>query len=128
MPWVGGGYPPGGVEGLDSSARGQGRVGLAVGPTASVPVQGRSKFRNVCRIFVVSNANKKKKNDVFLKDALQGGGGTHRSWPGGKGLDARDRNQVRTVVSEPSLDASTKCPSLHPCTCTRPQPSDNRGE
>ena len=30
---------------------------------------------------------------------------------------ARDRNQVKTVLSEPSLDANTKCPSLHPCTC-----------
>ena len=32
-----------------------------------------------CRIFVVSNAY------FFLKDALWGGGGTHRSWPGGRG-------------------------------------------
>ena len=46
--------------------------------------QGRSKFRNVCRIFVVSNAYKKKKKR-FLKDALWGGGGPHRSWPGGRG-------------------------------------------
>ena len=47
----------------------------------------------MCRIFVVSNAYKKK---LFLKDALWwggyppelawwGGGGTHRSWPGGRG-------------------------------------------
>ena len=35
--------------------------------------------------FVVSNAYKKKKNGFFLKDALWGGGGTHRSWPGGRG-------------------------------------------
>ena len=27
----------------------------------------------------------KKKNVFFLKDALSGGGGTHRSWPGGRG-------------------------------------------
>ena len=65
--------------------------------------QGRSKFRNVCRIVVVSNAQKEEKWR-FLKDALlcgaspgQGdalwGGGTHRSWPGGRGgrprLDSR---------------------------------------
>ena len=43
------------------------------GPRASVPggqvvgarAQGRSKFRNLCRIFGVSNAYKKKKNGVF---------------------------------------------------------------
>ena len=34
-----------------------------------------SKFRNVCRIFVVSNVYKKKKNSVFLKDALWSGEG-----------------------------------------------------
>ena len=39
----------------------------------------------MCRIFVVSNVYKKKKNGFFLKDALWGGGGTHRSWPGGRG-------------------------------------------
>ena len=39
----------------------------------------------MCRIFVVSSAYKKKKNGFFLKDALWGGGGTHRSWPGGRG-------------------------------------------
>ena len=39
---------------------------------------------NVCRIFVVSNTYKKEKW-LFLKDALWGGGGTHRSWPGGRG-------------------------------------------
>ena len=38
----------------------------------------------MCRIFVVSNVYKKKKK-LFLKDALWGGGGTHRSWPGGRG-------------------------------------------
>ena len=43
--------------------------------------KGRSTFRKVCRIFVVSNTYKKKK---ILKDALWGGGGTHRSWPGGR--------------------------------------------
>ena len=42
-------------------------------------VQGRSKFRNVCRIFVVSNVQKEEKW-LFLKDALW-----HRSWPGGRG-------------------------------------------
>ena len=43
----------------------------------------------MCRIFVVSNAYKKKKNSFFLKDALWGGGGTHRSWPGRQGGRAR---------------------------------------
>ena len=39
--------------------------------------QGRSKFRNVCQ---------KEEKWLFLKDALWGGGGgTHRSWPGGRG-------------------------------------------
>ena len=47
-------------------------------------MQGRSKFRNMCRIFVVSNAYKKEEKWFFLKDALWGGG-THRSWPGGRG-------------------------------------------
>ena len=84
---------------------GQGRVGLAgqglgggprVGGRGTGPrdganfatcviflwFQGRSKFRNVCRIFVVSNnAYKKKKNCVW------GGGGNHRSWRGGRGVD-----------------------------------------
>ena len=39
----------------------------------------------MCRIFVVSNAYKKEEKWLFLKDALWGGGGTHRSWPGGRG-------------------------------------------
>ena len=38
-----------------------------------------------CVVFLFSNATKKKKNVFFLKDALWGGGGTHRSWPGGRG-------------------------------------------
>ena len=96
----------------------------------------------MCRIFVVSNAYKKKKNGVFLKDALWGGGGV----PTGAGLvdggvdqgpwlqervgggvgamavpkkgegwglvgcskEEQVRNQVRTVVSEPSLENSTQ--------------------
>ena len=37
----------------------------------------------MCRIFVVSN--EKEEKWLFLKDALWGGGGTHRSWPGGRG-------------------------------------------
>ena len=81
---VGGGYPPelawwtgglawrgkAGWEGVREAGQGlgggggckgfgSGGVGGRHGP------QGRSKFRNVCRIFVVSNAYKKKKNGVF---------------------------------------------------------------
>ena len=52
-----------------------------------------SKFRNVCRIFVVSNAYKKEEKWRFLKDALWGGGGTHRSWPGGR------RGRPRALIS-----------------------------
>ena len=68
--------------------------------------QGRSKFRNVCRFFVVSNAYKKEEKWRFLKDALWGGGGVptgaglvdgggrpralipgiHQSWLGGRGV------------------------------------------
>ena len=36
--------------------------------------QGRSKFRNLCRIFDVSNAYKKEEQWRFFKDALWGGG------------------------------------------------------
>ena len=39
----------------------------------------------MCRILVVPNAYKKEEKWLFLKDALWGGGGTHRSWPGGRG-------------------------------------------
>ena len=39
----------------------------------------------MCRSFVVSNTDKKEEKWLFLKDALWGGGGTHRSWPGGRG-------------------------------------------
>ena len=56
--------------------RGQGRVGLAVRGGArafgcggvggrDTGPQGRSKFRNVCRILVVLTRTKKKKNGVF---------------------------------------------------------------
>ena len=71
----------GGVGGRGVREAGQGlggggaRAGLGGRDTGP---QGRSKFRNVCRFFVVSNAYKK-------KDALSGEGGTHRSWPGGRG-------------------------------------------
>ena len=34
--------------------------------------------------YFCSNAQKQEKW-LFLKDALWGGGGTHRSWPGGRG-------------------------------------------
>ena len=39
---------------------------------------GTEQIRNVCRI-------QKEEKWLFLKDALWGGGGTHRSWPGGRG-------------------------------------------
>ena len=61
-----GGYPPTGAGlvdgGVDQAPWLQERVGGGIGAMA---VPGRSKFRNVCRIFVVSNAYKKKKNCVF---------------------------------------------------------------
>ena len=58
-------------------------------------VGGRGKFRTVCRIFVVSNAYKKKKNGVFLKDALWGGGvPTGAGLVVDKGLDSRGRGLV----------------------------------
>ena len=92
-----GGYPP---------ERGQGRVGLAwwtggqggrarawggckgfgsggVSGRGTDP-QKRSGFRNVCRIFVVSNTYKRRKM-AFFEGCLVGGGGAHRSWPGGWG-------------------------------------------
>ena len=49
--------------------------GVREGWVPTEPPQGRSKFRNVCRIFVVSNAYKKEEKWRFLKDALWGGGG-----------------------------------------------------
>ena len=69
-------------QGLGGGCKGFGSGGVGGRDTG---VQGRSKFRNVCRIFVVSNVQKEEKW-LFLKDALWGGGGgTHRSWPGGRG-------------------------------------------
>ena len=62
---------------------GQGGGARARGGVQGLRFRG-SKFRNVCRIFVVSNRTKRRKM-AFLKDALWGGGGTHRSWPGGRG-------------------------------------------
>ena len=44
--------------------------------------QGRSKFRNVCRIFFVSNAYKKKKNAFFGR--MPRGGGGVPWWTGGR--------------------------------------------
>ena len=39
-----------------------------------------------CVVFLsFLTCTKKKKNSFFLKDALWGGGGTHQSWPGGRG-------------------------------------------
>ena len=123
--WGGGGYPPelawwtGRLtKGLDSRKRGQGRVGLAGkrlggylaelawwtggqggGARArggGASAQGRSKFRNVCHIFVTC---KKKKNGpvgwggvptgaglVDVREAGQGLGGGARAGEVGKGL------------------------------------------
>ena len=40
----------------------------------------------MCVVFLLFlTVQEKKKNGFFLKDALWGGGGTHRSWPGGRG-------------------------------------------
>ena len=88
-----------------------------------------------CVVFSdVSNAYKNKKNRVFGRIPCGVGEGTRATTTNANTPNpcipahARDRNQVKTVLSEPSLDANTKCPSLHPCTCTRPQPGKNRGE
>ena len=64
--WLGGARARGGSKGLGSGG---------VGGRGTGPGQGRSKFRNVCRIVVVSNAYKKEEKWRFLKDALWGGGG-----------------------------------------------------
>ena len=60
--------------------------GGGVGGRGTGP-QGRSKFRNGCRIFVVSNPYKKEEKCFFLKDALWGGGGGYPPelawWTGG---------------------------------------------
>ena len=68
----------------------------------------RSKFRNVCRIFVVFNAYKKKKNGFFGRMPRGVGGGTHRSWPGGWGgrpraLIPRGRGQGRVGLADQGL-------------------------
>ena len=84
-----------GGQGGRARARGAARASVPGGLGART--QKRSKFRNVCRIFVVSNAYKKKKNGGFLKDALWGGGGvTHRSWPGGRGVGLAGQGWVGT--------------------------------
>ena len=38
-----------------------------------------------CVVFLLFLTRTKRRKMAFLKDALWGGGGTHRSWPGGRG-------------------------------------------
>ena len=67
--WGGGGTHrswPGGRGGRPRAlVAGEGWGGRGLPRAVWGSCQGRSKFRNVCRIFVVSNAYKKMKNGVF---------------------------------------------------------------
>ena len=76
--------------------RGQGRVGLAVGGGCKGfgwggGVGGRGTGPRdganfaTCVVFLLFLTRTKRRKMAFLKDALWGGGGTHRSWPGGRG-------------------------------------------
>ena len=59
------------------------RLGLGEGSKGFGAGGGRGTA--TCVVFLTFLMHKKKKNDVCLKDALWGGGVTHRSWPGGQG-------------------------------------------
>ena len=63
------------TRGREGGSRGCGSGG--VGGRGTGPRDG-ANFAT-CVVFLI------KKNDVFVKDALWGGGVTHRSWPGGQG-------------------------------------------
>ena len=67
--------------------------GSGAGARASVPggVGGRGTGPRdganfaTCVVFLLFLTRTKRRKMAFLKDALWGGGGTHRSWPGGRG-------------------------------------------
>ena len=130
------GYPPelAGGQGLDQGLWLQfhllGLLFQRVARGGGRPPQGRSKFRNLRRIFdLAAGEDKTASSGATWAAKPQGATTTNANAPNPCiPAHARDRNQVKTVLSELSLDANTKCPSLHPCTCTRPQPGENRGE
>ena len=58
--------------------------GLGGGARASVPGPRDGANFATCVVFLLFLTRTKRRKWLFLKDALWGGGGTHRSWPGGK--------------------------------------------
>ena len=79
--WGKGGWVPMSGRGVREAGQGLGGGCKGFG-SGGVSGRGRANFATGGRIFVVSNAYKKKKNGFFLKDALWGGGGV----PTGAGL------------------------------------------
>ena len=68
-------------QGLGGACKGFGCGG--VGGRGTGPRDGANLA--MCVVFLLFLMRKKKEKWLFLKDALWGGGGTHRSWPGGRG-------------------------------------------
>ena len=81
---------PGGASRLKGALLGGGDTHWAAWWTGGV--QGRSKFRNLCVIFVV-NAFLKRRTMAFIEGCLVAWGGypLHWSWPGSSDKDQRLR-------------------------------------
>ena len=75
-----GGVPEAG-QGLGGGCKGFGSGG--VGGRGTGPRDGANFATRV--VFLLFLTRTKRRKMAFLKDALWGGGGTHRSWPGGRG-------------------------------------------
>ena len=75
-----------GGQGGGARARGGGCKGFGSGGVGGRDTGPRDRANfATCVVFLLFLTRTKKEKWRFLKDALWGGGGTHRSWPGGRG-------------------------------------------